>query len=177
MSDTIFITLPATSTSSSSMSAVLGDVTFKGAPTIMFVLTGIDESKSKALTIDINWGDNTDIEYHQRELVYNYKEKSIFNEVLYGKVGGSVLKQYEHTYTTLSAQQTNLTVQFLIYYNSGYYANLFLPIRLLKESYYDSIEKLGILNTQMIGTSASNTIANLQSRFNKRTYTTFFDKD
>jgi hypothetical protein len=29
----------------------------------------------------------------------------------------------------------------------------------------------------MIGTSASNTIANLQSRFNKRTYTTFFDKD
>ena len=55
--------------------------------------------------------------------------------------------------------------------------NLIQPIKLIRESYYDSIQKLGILNTQMIGASASNTIANLQSKFNKRTYTTFFNKD
>jgi len=176
----IFIKLPALSGTAlqSSISATLEEVTFKGAPSIMFVLTGIDESKSKALTLDINWGDNSNIEYYQRDVVYDYREQSILNEVLYGKIGGSVLEEYEHTYTpTLSTQVTSLSVQFLIYFNDGFFANIFQPIRLLKESYYDSIEKLGILNTQMIGTSASNTIANLQSRFNKRTYTTFFDKD
>lgn len=176
----IFIQLPALSGTAlqSSISATLPEVTFKGAPSIMFVLTGIDESKSKALTLDINWGDNSNIEYYQRDVVYDYREQSILNEVLYGKIGGSVLEEYGHTYIpTLSSQVTSLSVQFLIYFNDGFFANVFQPIRLLRESYYDSIEKLGILNTQMVGTSASNTIANLQSRFNKRTYTTFFDKD
>ena len=67
----IFIQLPALSGTAlqSSISATLPEVTFKGAPSIMFVLTGIDESKSKALTLDINWGDNSNIEYYQRDVV------------------------------------------------------------------------------------------------------------
>ena len=149
----IFIQLPALSGTAlqSSISATLPEVTFKGAPSIMFVLTGIDESKSKALTLDINWGDNSNIEYYQRDVVYDYREQSILNEVLYGKIGGSVLEEYNHTYIpTLSTQVTSLSVQFLIYFNDGFFANIFQPIRLLKESYYDSIEKLGILNTQMM---------------------------
>ena len=42
----IFIKLPALSGTAlqSSISATLEEVTFKGAPSIMFVLTGIDES-------------------------------------------------------------------------------------------------------------------------------------
>lgn len=156
---------------------VYGDeIIFKGAPTINFVLTGISEAINSALTLDINWGDSSDIQYAQKDIVFNYKTKSIFDEVLYGKVGGTILNQYEHTYTpSTSSFFTNLTAQFLIYFNNGAYANLFQPIKLVRESYYDNIQKLGITSTQMVGTSASNTVANLQSKFNNATYITFLN--
>jgi len=173
---TIFINTTAPPVSS--YNETLPSVDFKGAPSIVYVLTGVSEGSSQALSLDINWGDGSQIEYFQRDVVFNYRERSIFNEVLYGKVGGSILDQYNHTYVPgVSSFFSNLTAQFLIYFSNGFYANLIQPIRLIRESYYDSIQKLGILNTQMIGTSASNTIANLQSKFNKRTYTTFFNKD
>ena len=173
---TIFINTTAPPVSS--YDETLPAIDFKGAPSIVYVLTGINEGSSQALSLDINWGDESQIEYFQRDVVFNYRERSIFNEVLYGKVGGSILDQYSHTYVPgVSSFFSNLTAQFLIYFSNGFYANLLQPIRLIRESYYDSIQKLGILNTQMIGTSASNTVANLQSKFNKRTYTTFFNKD
>ena len=173
---TIFIN--TTSPTVSSYDKTLPAIDFKGAPSIVYVLTGISEGSSQALSLDINWGDESQIEYFQRDVVFNYRERSIFNEVLYGKIGGSILDQYSHTYVPgVSSFFSNLTAQFLIYFSNGFYANLLQPIRLIRESYYDSIQKLGILNTQMIGTSASNTVANLQSKFNKRTYTTFFNKD
>ena len=42
---------------------VLGEeILFKGTPTINFVLTGISETSSSALTLDINWGDSSKIQ-------------------------------------------------------------------------------------------------------------------
>ena len=156
---------------------VLGEeILFKGAPTINFVLTGISETSSSALTLDINWGDSSNIQYAQKDIVFNYKTKSIFDEVLYGKVGGTILNQYEHTYVpATSSFFTNLTAQFLVHFNNGFYANINQPIKLIRESYYDNIQKLGITSTQMVGASASNTVANLQSKFNNATYITFLN--
>ena len=150
--------------------------TFKGNPSINFILSGIDESVNSALTLDINWGDGSTTEYSQKDLVFNYKKESIFNEVLYGKVGGTILDNYNHTYTTsASSFFTNLTAQFIIHFNNGYYANINQPIKLIRESYYDSIQKFGITSTQMTGASGSNTVANLQSKFNNSTYVTFLN--
>ena len=112
-------------------------INFKGAPSVTFVLTGITEESNAALTLDVNYGDGTSNVFSQKDLVFNYKTNSIFNEMLYGKI--------------------------------------FQPITLIRESYYDDIEKLGILNTQMVGLSTSNTVANLQSKFNKRSYITYLD--
>lgn len=155
---------------------IVDEVVFKGIPTVNFILTGIDETVGSAITLDINWGDNSGIVYEQKDIVYNYKEESIFNEMLYGKVGGTILSQYEHKYVpVLSSFFTNLTAQFLVHYNNGYYANIFQPITLVRESYYDNIQKLGITSTQMVGASASNTVANLQSKFNNSTYITFLN--
>lgn len=152
------------------------EISFKGAPTINFVLTSISEAINSALTLDINWGDYSSIQYSQKDIVFDYKTKSIFDEVLYGKVGGTILNQYEHTYVpSTSSYFTNLTAQFLIHYNNGFYANVFQPIKLIRESYYDNIQKLGITSTQMVGASASNTITNLQSKFNNATYITFLN--
>lgn len=170
---TIFINL---SSITENINVYSEEILFKGAPTINFVLTGISEAINSALTLDINWGDSSAIQYTQKDIVFNYKTKSIFDEVLYGKVGGTILNQYEHTYVpSTNSFFTNLTAQFLIHYNNGFYANVFQPIKLIRESYYDNIQKLGITSTQMVGTSASNTVANLQSKFNNATYITFLN--
>lgn len=169
----IFINLSATT---ENRTVLKDEIIFKSAPTINFVLTGIDESANSALTLDINWGDGSDTEFLQKDIVYNYKKESIFNEMLYGKVGGTILDSYEHTYVPqVSAFTSSLTAQFLIHYNNGFYANIYQPIKLVSESYYDNIKKLGIKSTQMTGASGSNTVANLQSRYDKRTYVTYLN--
>jgi|TARA_R110002124_G_scaffold94423_10_gene238512 hypothetical protein len=169
----IFINLSAISENTTVLKSLYY---FKGNPSINFILSGIDESINAALTLDINWGDGTTTEFSQKDIVFNYKKESIFNEVLYGKVGGTILDNYKHTYVpSTSSFFTNLTAQFVIHYNNGFYANIKQPIKLIKESYYDNIQKLGITSTQMTGASGSNTVANLQSKFNDSTYITFLN--
>lgn len=169
----IFINLSAVTENTT---VLKDEITFKSDPTINFVLTGIDESANAALTLDINWGDGSATNFNQKDLVFNYKKESIFNEMLYGKVGGTILDSYEHTYVpSTSAFTTSLTAQFLIHYNNGFYANIFQPIQLVSESYYDNIKKLGIQSTQMTGASGSNTVANLQSKFDNQTYVTYLN--
>ncbi len=169
----IFINLSATS---ENRTVLKDEISFKGNPSINFVLSGIDESINAALTLDINWGDGAATEYSQKDIVFNYKKESIFNEMLYGKVGGTILDIYDHTYVpSTSSFFTSLTAQFLVHFNNGFYANIKQPIKLIRESYYDNIQKLGITSTQMTGASGSNTVANLQSKFNKNTYITFLN--
>jgi len=169
----IFINLSATE---ENRTVLKDEITFKGAPSINFILSGIDESVNAALTLDINWGDGSATDYNQKDIVFNYKEESIFNEMLYGKVGGTILSEYEHTYVpSTSSFFTNLTAQFVAHFNNGFYANVKQPIKLVRESYYDNIQKLGITSTQMTGASGSNTVANLQSKFNNSTYITFLN--
>ena len=149
----------------------------KGNSTIQFILTGVNEEVNHALSLELNWGDSSNIESYKKDLVFNYREKSIFDEILYGKLGGSVMTQYEHTYTpNPSANFTSLTAQLLIYYSNGVYANLYFPITLISESYYDNIKKFTINNTQMNSLSTSNTIANLESKYTKQTYITYLQK-
>ena len=167
----IFITLSA---NTENTTILKDEIAFKSDPTITFVLTGVDETANQALTLDINWGDGSETNFNQKDLVFNYKKESIFNEMLYGKVGGTILDTYEHTYVpSTSSFATSLTAQFLVHYNNGFYANIFQPIKLVRESYYDNIQKLGIQSTQMTGVSGSNTVANLESKFDKRTYVTY----
>ena len=148
----------------------------KGDSTLQFVLTGVSEEVNDAISLEINWGDAT-IENYKKDLVYNYKEKTIFNELIYGKLGGSVMTFYNHPFDlNPSSNFTTLTAQLLIYYSNGVYADIYYPLTLVSESYYDNIKKFAINNTQMNSLSTSNTIANLQSKFNKQTYITYLQK-
>ena len=148
----------------------------KGDSTLQFILTGVNEEVNDAISLEINWGDST-IENYKKDLVYNYKEKTIFNELIYGKLGGSVMTDYNHEFSLEpSSNFTSLTAQLLIYYSNGVYADIYYPLTLVSESYYDNIKKFAINNTQMNSLSTSNTIANLQSKFNKQTYITYLQK-
>lgn len=152
-------------------------INIKSDSTIQFILTGISEEVNDVISLEINWGDNSSVESFKKDLVFNYREKSIFDEILYGKLGGSVMAQYDHTYSTeLSTNFTALTAQLLFYYSNGVYANVYFPITLVSESYYDNIKKFAISNTQMNSLSSSNTVANLESKYNKQTYITYLQK-
>ena len=145
--------------------------------TFQFILTGIQEAQADALTLDIDWGDGSEVEYHTKDVVYNYKENSIFDEILYGKLGGSILTVYNYDYTsTPNSFFTNLTAQLLITFSDGYYINIYQPIKLVHESYYDNIKQLSVVNTQ-IHSLTSDTVANLQSKYNKQTYITLLERN
>ena len=73
-------------------------ILLKGAHTVNFSFTGVDERDYKVDTLYISWGDSSPIETLKRDLFFNYKTQSIFNEVLYGRLGGSILNVYSHNY-------------------------------------------------------------------------------
>jgi hypothetical protein len=158
-------------------SLVLDEIIAKGTYTIQFILTGIQETVVSALDLDLDWGDGSKTEYYSKELVYDYKENSIFTEMLYGKLGGTILSTRNHTYTPNSSSFfTNLTAQFLIFFSNGYSAHVYQPIKLVHESYYDNIKQLSIINTQ-VHHLTSNTVANFQSKYNKQTYITLLERN
>tara|TARA_R110001592_G_scaffold109811_1_gene305759 strand:+ start:976 stop:1497 length:522 start_codon:yes stop_codon:yes gene_type:complete len=145
--------------------------------TFQFVLTGIQEAQARALTLDIDWGDGSEVEYYSKDVIYDYKKDSIFDEILYGKLGGSILTVYNYDYSpTPSSFFTNLTAQLLITFSDGYYVNVYQPIKLVHESYYDNIKQLSVVNTQ-IHSLTSDTVANLQSKYNKQTYITLLERN
>ena len=66
--------------------------------------------------------------------------------MLYGKLGGSILTDFSHTYSpSPTSFFTNLTAQILINFSNGCYADIYQPIKLVHESYYDNIKQLSIL--------------------------------
>tara|TARA_R100001463_G_scaffold20223_2_gene49336 strand:- start:4369 stop:4890 length:522 start_codon:yes stop_codon:yes gene_type:complete len=162
---------------SENMSIKQSELIAKSDYTFQFILTGIQEDQARALTLDIDWGDGSEVEYHSKDVVYNYKENTIFDEILYGKLGGSILTVYNYDYSpTPNSFFTNLTAQLLITFSDGYYVNIYQPIKLVHESYYDNIKQLSVVNTQ-IHSLTSDTVANLQSKYNKQTYITLLERN
>ena len=146
----------------------------KGSPTIQYVLTGINEEANKALSLELDWGDGSEIEYYSKDIIFNYREESIFDEIIYNKPGGSICYTYNHTYDPpVATTTTSLTSQLIIYFNNGPYVIFYQPIKLVKESYYDGIKEFSILNTQIQSTS-SLTVANLEGK-NSKTFITLLE--
>ena len=150
------------------------EVIMKGSPTIQYVLTGISEEANKALSLELNWGDGSEVEYYSKDIIFNYREESIFNEIIYNKPGGSICYAYNHTYDPpVATTTTSLTSQLIIYFNNGPYAVFYQPIKLVKESYYDGIKEFSIIDTQIQSTS-SLTVANLEGK-NSKTFITLLE--
>lgn len=145
----------------------LAPVNIKGQSTVNFILTGVDESTSDVIFLDINWGDSTEVISHRRDTVYDYKNQSILNEVLYGKIGGSLCTFYSHPYfnnTKYNIVQYDLS--FTFYYDNGIIATINQPLRIHWGSFYDEIKELVAINTQIVPLSTNYTFVNLESKEN-----------
>lgn len=146
-------------------------VNFKGSSSVTFVLTGINEEYNNALFLEIEWGDGSAKEYYQKDLIFDYREESIFNEILYGKVGGSIATFYNHTFfNNATSYNIALSSQFLLTFSNGSTLLIIQPVGVFKNSYYDEIGDLNLLNTQITPTSSNFTFVNFEGKNNKQTY-------
>lgn len=151
--------------------SILPSVSVKGKTTIAFVLTGINESRNYATYLTINYGDSTNSFNVQKDLVYDYKNKSIFNEVLFDKAGGTIMSTYENIYSNETSNfNSPLTAQFLITFRDGSKTLFIQPLNIYNASYYDEIGELSITNSQISPLSTSNTFVNFEGKLNKQTY-------
>jgi hypothetical protein len=151
--------------------SILPVVSVKGKTTITFVLTGINESRNYATYLTINYGDSTESINVQKDLVYDYKNKSIFNEVLFDKAGGTIMSTYENIYSNETSNfNSPLTAQFLITFRDGSKTLFIQPLNIYNASYYDEIGELSITNSQISPLSTSNTFINFEGKLNKQTY-------
>lgn len=136
----------------------------KGASTLNLVLTGVNENKFRVDFLEIDWGDGSSPEMHKRDLFYNYKNQSIFNEILYGKVAGSVMLIYPHNYINdTTAYALKYTASFTFYYNDGSLIYIEQPIIVYWGSFYDDIDRLSVLETQIQPLETNDTFLNLES--------------
>ena len=142
-------------------------ILLKGESTVNYILTGIKEDSYNVLFVDINWGDGSTPLTYTKDAVYNYREQSIFDEILYGKVGGSVCVQYSYPYSNqTNTYSIKLTSNFVLTYNSGEKVYFYQPLQIYHGSFYDDIVDLVAINTQILPVSANTTFVNFESKNN-----------
>ena len=145
----------------------------KGKTLFTLDLTNVDESQFFVADLSINWGDGSNIEYYKKDPVKNYMATSIFDELIYGKIGGSVCTQYQHVYNTLSSTDIiTYLLELALYSENGYILDYFIQVSIYPESFYDSIKDLQLLTTQILPTSANYTVANFEATGNNYSFIT-----
>lgn len=138
------------------------DIYLKGETEVTIDLTEIDESVTYVKNITIDWGDGSDETTNSLNLVKDYYTETIIPEVLYNK-DVSVCTQYTHTYLPNAAAyftkyQCVITMTFL----NDFVGRIYIPFYVAQASYYDSVDDLFILNSQILPLSSNNTFLNLQ---------------
>lgn len=140
-------------------------VSLKGQTKVDYLLYEINEDINNVLFLDINWGDGSNLVNLRRDAVYDYRTQSIFNEVLYGKIGGSVCTIQEHVYNNnTTTYGVLLTASFKFYYDNGAITTIYQPLALYWGSFYDDITELVAINTQIQPVSTNRTFVNLESK-------------
>jgi len=150
---------------------IYSDVIYvKGQSTFELSLSGVDETTKKVKTVAIDWGDNTPIETYNIGLVKNYYNESVINEFLTG-IDQTVCVGYYHTYYPIQSsylveRTCKAIITFLANDQSLYSQStleVYIPLRISQTSYYDSVEELFLVNSQLLPLSTSNTLLNIQT--------------
>jgi hypothetical protein len=139
-------------------------VILKGATTVNISLTGVSEEKYTVDVITIDWGDG-EREVKKRDLFFNYRTQSIFNEILYGKTNGTALGIFSHDYVNrYNSYEVDYTISVVLLKNNGQYIYIKQPVRCFWGSFYDNMERVTALNSQLLPLNTNDTLLNLESR-------------
>jgi len=153
------------SSSDTSTTLTNAPVIIKGQSTVSFVLTSVTEDLNSVLFLDVNYGDGTNVVTFHKDAVFNYHTTSIFYEILYGKIGGSLCIVYPHTYSNItSAYSVCLTASFTFFYTSSSVITVHQPLNIYWGSFYDDVIEVVAINSQIQPLSTNNTFVNFESR-------------
>jgi hypothetical protein len=107
------------------------------------------------LYMTINWGDGN-IEYFDNTLYRNYREESIFNEVLYNIRSSVLLDVHSHTYyPSVSARFKQLSAEIFIEYTDGSVCSIVQPFRITSGDYFETIGDMKHLKTNILPTASN----------------------
>jgi hypothetical protein len=155
----------SSSTLSADQSTILSAAPIKGRTTVTLDFTGFDETSFVVNHLKIDWGDIDEFFDYNKPPVQDYTTSSIFNEILYGKLNGSIMTQYSHEFNSLSSIDINTyLVQVFAYYENGWRHDISIFLPVYPESYYDTLDELDITSTQITPLSTNYTVVNLESR-------------
>lgn len=145
------------------------EYTIKGLTSVYFNLTGVSESRFKVGRLNFSWGDTLstiiDVSENYFLTFTNLTAKSIVDST----------NVYNHIFTplnNLTAYYFNLSSIITVYYDqsaSDQPIQIVVPFRIAKSSYYDDVDGMSVLNTQVIPTAESNSLINFTA--NKNAYT------
>lgn len=151
------------SSSPNDITFIAAPLLLKGATTLSVSLTGVSERDYKVDLLTINWGDSSKQEVYKRDIFFNYKTSSIFNEILYGKLGGSILGEYNHDFINSSSNyEITYTLNMVMQKNNGKYVYIEQPVRCFWGSFYDSIGDLSIMDMRVLPLTGNNSFVSLE---------------
>lgn len=151
-------------------------ITVKGRSNVDFLLYEVDETVNTVLFLDIDWGDGSKNTNLRRNAFFDYRTQSIYNEVVYGKVGGSVCTSQSHIYNNnTTSYGLLLTATFTFYYDNGAVTTMYQPVNVYWGSFYDDITELVAINTQIQPISTNRTFVNLESKQDIRVIPSLLD--
>lgn len=142
----------------------------KGATKVLYDFTYMIESDFEAASITIDWGDGTPQTIKKKNVSFNYRTQSIFDEILYGALGGSVFTVYEHEYSNNSRYYgRNHYSRVTVVWEDGSYTHFIQPILVIWDSFYDDVQDLSLLSTQILPISSNKTFTNFESKYDRTT--------
>lgn len=147
-----------------------GKEAIKGASKVIFDFSNMIGPESRASKITIDWGDGTPTLQKGKGVIFDYRRDSIFDEVLYGAIGGTVLTSYSHEYFNDSQYYgKDFFAKILITWEDGTFTYIVQPITVFWDSFYDDVQELSLLSTQVLPLSTNDTFINFESKYDKAT--------
>lgn len=148
----------------SSFSVIEDEIIVKGKSDILYNFDNIVESTYGSVKAYIDLGDGTTPYTIDYDLVKNYTSSDLTLRIAeYGKLN-NILNDIQHTYKPLStAYFTSLTATFNITFSNFTTITIYVPIKVAQSSFYTSIGRLNLLETQMTDVSSNNIFAILQT--------------
>lgn len=137
----------------------------KGTTEVTLNMQNLDETAYTIMSIRIDWGDDSNAEVFTKDVVKNYMTTSILDEMLYGKLNGSVATAHSHVYQysgdgTYDNAIYDFTIQAL--YENGYTLTFNGTISIFRGSFYDSVDRLALHTTQILPVKENYTVVNLE---------------
>lgn len=138
-----------------SLTTVNDSVTFEDLTTAVFILSGITEDLTP-ISLTISWGDGS-VDKYENSVFKNYRETSIFGEVLYNKFSSIFAEHYTHIYSpSVSARFKKLSAEVMVEYSNGDIASLIQPIEITSGDFYETIGDVKLIKTNLLPLSGNN---------------------